>query len=221
MRSCVSVAVFFAARVAFADGGEALLAKARTVEAAQLAALAGTTLTMQTTGASRSGKAAHPLAAERRLAIARDGGITNDFVSGTLDGRRVDEAGLRAGTGAPPKPPGQAEALTVALAPLTSPDVSVGAMRAAADGVTIIRCDVHRKATIDWLDVAVGSDGKKRWASLHPAGTMVKMADRAELTLTYADDGTPAKLESHFAAKVLWVDRAVDMVTVPVKRERN
>ena len=209
--------------VAFADGrGDAVLARAREVEHAQLAALAGTTLRMQTLGVARSGKTTHPMTAVRTLSVAHDGTIGNDYLTGTLDGNPVTEAELRKGTGAPPKPAGQVEALTVALAPLTSGDISVTPVGPTSDGGYKLHCDVHRNASIDALDVIVDeATGKKRSASLRPASKLARLADRAELSLTYADDGTPARLESHFAARVLWVDRAVDMQTVPVARERN
>jgi hypothetical protein len=204
------------------ERGEAVLARARAVERAQLLALAGTTLTMQTVGVARNGKTEHPMSAVRRLWITRNGQIGNDFISGKLDGKLVNEAELRHGTGAPPKPPRQAEALTVAIAPLTAGDVEVRALGPAADGGYRLSCAVHREASIDGIELIVDeATGKKRSARLRPAGRMVRLADRAELVLAYADDGTPAKLESHFAARVLWVDRAVDMMTLPTARAKE
>jgi hypothetical protein len=204
------------------ERGDAVLARARAVEKAQLQALAGTTLTMQTVGVARSGKTQHPVSAVRKLSIARDGQIANEFISGRLDGKEVSEAELRQGTGAPPKPPRQAEALTVALAPLTAGDVDVKALGPTGDGGYRLRCDVHREASIDGIELIVDEEsGKKRTARLRPAGRLVKLADRAELALAYADDGTPARLESHFAARVLWIDRAVDMTTTPAARARE
>jgi hypothetical protein len=138
-------------------------------------------------------------------------------VWGKIDGQSVDEAGLRRASGAPAKPRGQAEALTVALAPFTSGDVDVKPV-GRTDGGYLLRCDVRRDASVGRLDIVVDeTSGKKRWATLHPAGTMVKLADRADMRLTYADDGTPAVLHSLFAAKVLWVDRAADLVTTPIR----
>jgi hypothetical protein len=201
--------------------GEAVLARARAVEKAQLLALAGTTLTMQTVGVARSGKTTHALSARRQLSIARNGQIGNDFIAGKLDGKDVSEAELRRGTGAPPKPPRQAEALTVALAPLTASDVGVTAIGPTGDGGYQLRCAVHREASIDALEIIVDEEtGRKRSARLRPAGQLVKLANRADLLLAYAEDGTPARLESHFAARVLWIDRAVDMTTTPLSRAR-
>jgi hypothetical protein len=81
---------------------------------------------------------------------------------------------------------------------------------------------VHREASIDGIELIVDeASGRKRSARLRPAGKLVKLADRAELALAYAEDGTPAKLESHFAARVLWIDRAVDMTTMPTARVRQ
>jgi hypothetical protein len=204
------------------ERGEAVLARARTVERAQLAALAGTTLTMETVGVARKGKTEHPMSAVRRLSIARDGQIGNAFISGRLDGKVVNEAELRQGTGAPPKPPRQAEALTVAIAPLTAGDVEVRAIGPTGDGGYRLNCAVHREASIDGIELIVDeATGKKRSARLRPAGRMVRLADRAELVLAYAEDGTPAKLESHFAARILWINRAVDMTTLLTAREKE
>lgn len=204
--------------VAFADPrGDALLARAQKTERDQLAALAGTTLQMQTRGTLRDGRTTHTLEARRQLGVARDGTIHNDFVWGKIDGQPVDEAGLRKASGAPKKPPGQVEALTVALAPLTAADIDVTPV-GPTDGGYLLRCDVRRDASVARLDLVVDeASGKKRWATLHPAGAMVKLADRADMRLTYADDGTPAALRSLFAAKVLWVDRAADLVTTPIR----
>jgi hypothetical protein len=195
------------------------LARAQAAERAQLAALAGTTLQMQTRGTLRDGRATHTLEARRRLGVARDGTIHNDFVWGKIDGQNVDEAGLRRASGAPKKPPGQAEALTVALAPFTSRDVDVKPVGPTdGDGGYRLRCDVRRDASVARLEIVVDeASGKKRWAALYPAGTLVKLADRADMRLTYAADGTPAALHSMFAAKVLWVDRAADLVTTPLR----
>jgi hypothetical protein len=220
---CSCVLLGAGARAAGADSrGDAVVARARAVEQAQLAALAGTTLTMQTVGVARNGKTLHAMSAVRKLSVARDGQIGNEFVAGKLDGKIVSEAELRHGTGAPPKPPRQAEALTVALAPLTASDVTVQAIGPSGDGGYRLRCDVHREASIDAVELIVDEQtGKKRSAVLRPAGRLVKLANRAELVLAYADDGTPARLESHFAARVLWIDRAVDMTTIPTGRARQ
>jgi len=56
----------------------------------------------------------------------------------------------------------------------------------------------------------------ERWANdalgAAPAHA-VKLADRADMELTYADDGTPAQLHSLFAARFLWIHRVADFVT--------
>jgi hypothetical protein len=204
--------------VAHADArGDAVIARARAVERAQLAALAGTTLQMQTTGTLRNGKALHTIEALRHLAIAPDGSIHNDFVWGKIDGQPMDESGLRLASGAPKKRPGQAESLTVAMAPLTGSGVEVRAVGPRAGGY-LLRCDVRRDAAVARIDLVVDeATGKKLSATLHPAGALVRLADRAEMELAYADDGTPAALRSAFAARVLWVDRAAEMVTTRLK----
>jgi hypothetical protein len=207
-----------AASTALADArGEAVLARARAAERAQLAALAGTTLQMQTRGTLRNGKSMHTIEAMRALAVAPDGSIHNDFVWGKIDGQPMDESGLRAASGAPKKRAGQAESLTIAMAPLTGSGVDVKPVGPTQAGY-LLRCDVRRDAAVARIDLVVDeATGKKLSATLHPAGALVKLADRAEMHLAYADDGTPAALRSAFAARVLWVDRAAEMVTTPLK----
>ncbi|HEX9101532.1 MAG TPA: hypothetical protein VF997_04975 [Polyangia bacterium] len=215
----VAVALALASgHAALADArGEAVLARARATERAQLAALAGTTLQMQTRGTLRNGKTLHTIEALRHLGVAPDGSIHNDFVWGKLDGRPIDESGLRAFSGAPKKRAGQAESLTVALAPLTTDGVEVRPVGPAAGGY-LLRCDVRRDAAVARIELVVDeATGKKLSATLHPAGALVKLADRAEMQLAYADDGTPAALRSAFAARVLWVDRAAEMLTTRLR----
>lgn len=205
--------------IAHADArGEAVLARARATERAQLAALAGTTMQMQTRGTLRNGKSTHTIEAMRNLGVAPDGTIHNDFLWGKIDGRPYDESGLRAASGAPKKRPGQAESLTVAMAPLTGGGVDVKPVGPTQGGGYLLRCDVRRDAAVARIDLVVDeASGKKRSAALHPAGALVKLADRAEMELAYADDGTPAALHSAFAARVLWVDRSAEMVTTRLK----
>ena len=212
----VVAALSLASGVVRADArGEAVLARARATERAQLAALAGTTLQMRTRGTLRNGKTTHTIEALRHLGIAPDGTIHNDFIWGKLDGQPMDESGLRAASGAPKKRAGQAESLTVAMAPLTGGGVEVRPI-GPTEGGYLLRCDIRRDAAVGRIDLVVDeATGRKRSASLHPAGTLVKLADRAEMQLVYADDGTPALLRSAFAARVLWVDRAAEMVTTP------
>ena len=206
--------------VAQADArGDAVLARARDAERAQLTALAGTTLSMQTRGTLRNGKTTHTIEAMRHLGVGRDGTtITNDFVWGKIDGVPHDESGLREASGAPKKRAGQAESLTVAMAPLTGSGIDVRPVGPTPDGGYALRCDVRRDAAVARIDLVVDeATGKKRSAVLHPAGALVKLADRADMELTYAADGTPAALRSAFAARVLWVDRAAEMLTTPLK----
>jgi hypothetical protein len=212
---CLFVLAVAAARPVGAESpGHEVLARARTVEREQLAALAGTTLQMRTRGTVRDGQATHTYESERHLAVALDGSIHNDFAWGRFDGRPFDEAGLRKATGAPPKPPRQAEALTVALTPLSAADVEVQPVGPVADGGYLLRCKVRREAVITALEVVVdAASGKKRSARLRPAGAWVHLVDKADMALTYADDGTPAELRSLIAARVLWVDRTANFVT--------
>src|SRR5439155_26225449 len=129
----------------------------------------------------------HTVEAMRHLAVASDGSIHNDYIWGRFDGRDLDEAGLRKASGAPQKPPRQAEPLTVALAPLTAAGVDVAVIGPVADGGYLLRCTVRRDAAVAALDVIVdAASGRKRAATLRPAGTLVKLADRADMELTYA-----------------------------------
>jgi hypothetical protein len=212
------VVILLVAAVAHADSrGDAVVARARATEKAQLAALAGTTLEMETRGTLRNGRALHSIEAMRHLAIGSDGTIRNDFVWGKIDGQPKDERGLREASGAPKKRAGQAESLTIAMAPLTGGDIDVKPIGPVQGGY-LLRCDVRRDAAVARIDLVVDeATGKKLSATLHPAGALVRLADRAEMRLAYADDGAPAVLRSAFAARVLWVDRAAEMVTTRTK----
>lgn len=209
------LAVSIVASSALADGhGDDVLSRARAAERTQLHALAGTTFQMQTHGTVREGNASHTLDALRRLSIASDGSVHNDFVWGRFDGQSLGEAALRKATGAPAKPPKQAETLTVALTPLSASDVDVQPIGPVADGGYLLRCKIRRDAAVTAIDVVVDeATGKKRSAAMHPAGRLVKLADRADMQLTYASDGGPAQLRSQFAASILWIERAADLTT--------
>ncbi len=200
---------------AFADGhGDDVLTRARAAERTQLRALAGTTLQMQSHGTIREGNASHTMDALRRLSIGSDGSVRNDFVWGRFDGQALGEAALRKATGAPAKPPQQAEALTVALTPLSAGDVDVQPIGPVADGGYLLRCKIHRDAAVTAIDVVVDeASGKKRSATMQPASRFVKLADRADMELTYGSDGAPAQLRSQFAASIMWVKRAADVTT--------
>ena len=144
--------------------------------------------------------------------------MRNDFVWGRFDGQPLDEAALRKATGAPAKPPRQAEALTVALAPLSASDIDVQPIGPVADGGYLLRCKIRRDAAVAAIDVVVDeASGKKRSAAMHPAGRLVKLADRADMQLTYGSDGAPAQLRSQFAANILWVKRAADLTTTRLR----
>jgi hypothetical protein len=204
-----------ASPAAFADGhADEVLARARQAERTQLQALAGTTLQMRTHGIITEGSASHTLDALRRISIASDGSVRNEFVWGRFDGQSLGEAALRKATGAPAKPAHQAEALTVALTPLSAHDIDVEPVGAVANGGYLMRCRIRRDAAVVALDVIVDeATGKKRSAAMHPAGRLVKLADRADMQLTYASDGSPTELRSQFAANILWIKRSADLTT--------
>jgi hypothetical protein len=203
------------AQPAWADAhGAEVLARAREVERAQMQALAGTTMQMQTHGTVTEGSTAHTLDALRRLSVARDGSIQNDYVWGRFDGQSLDENALRKATGAPARPARQAETLTVALAPLSASDVDVVPVGAVGNGGYLMRCHIRRDAAVSNIEVVVDeASGKKRSAAMHPAGRLVKLADRADMLLTYASDGRPTELHSQFVAKILWIKRSADLTT--------
>ena len=170
-----------------------MIARARATERAQLAALAGTTLQMETRGTLRDGKTMHTIEAMRHLAIAPDGSIHNDFVWGKIDGQPMDESGMRAASGAPKKRVGQAESLTVAMAPLTGSGVDVKPVGPRPGGY-LLRCDVRRDAAVARIDLLVDeATGKKLSAALHPAGALVKLADRAEMELPTPTTARPPR----------------------------
>jgi hypothetical protein len=218
LHTLAALAALVAASTAHADArGDAVLARARATERAQLAALAGTTLSMQTRGTLRNGKKTQTIEALRHLGIRSDGTIVNDFVWGKIDGVSYDESGLRAATGAPKKRAGQAESLTVAMAPLGDRGIDVTPV-GPVEGGYLLRCNVRRDAAVARIDLIVDeASGRKLSATLHLAGALVKLADRAEMQLAYAADGTPAELRSAFAARVLWIDRSAEMLTTPLK----
>jgi hypothetical protein len=216
--AAASAILLLSSSLAFADSrGDAVLARARATERTQLAALAGTTLQMQTHGTLRNGKKTQTLEARRTLAIATDGSIHNDFVWGKIDGEPKDESGLREASGAPKKRAGQVESLTVAVAPLTGSGIDVTPVGPTQSGY-LLRCNVRRDAAVARIDLVVEeATGKKLVATLHPAGALVKLADRADMELVYGGDGAPATMHSEFAARVLWVDRAAELVTTRLK----
>jgi hypothetical protein len=218
VHTLAAIAVVLTASSAHADArGDAVLARARATERAQLAALAGTTLSMQTRGTLRNGKKTQTIEALRHLGIAADGTIVNEYVWGKIDGVSFDESGLRAASGAPKKRAGQVESLTIAMAPLTGSGIDVTPV-GPVDGGYLLRCHVRRDATVARIDLVVDeASGRKLSAALHLAGALVKLADRAEMELAYAPDGTPAELRSAFAARVLWIDRSAEMLTTPLK----
>ena len=213
-----SALILLTSALAVADArSDTVLARARATERAQLAALAGTTMQMQTRGTLRNGKATHTIETLRHLTVARDGTIKNDFVWGNLDGEPKDEGGLREASGAPKKRPGQAETLTVAMTPLTAGDIGVTPVGPAPGGY-LLRCDVRRDAAVGRIDLVVDeATGRKLSATLYPAGALIKLAARAEMRLVYAADGSPAALHSAFAVHALWVNRTAELTTTRLK----
>jgi hypothetical protein len=187
--------------------GNALIARARAVEAAQLEALAGTNVELHTRGVVKNGRTTHTVETFRRIQYRKDRAPANVFVRGQLDGHAVTEAELRKGTGAPERPKNSPEPLTLALAPLTSPDFEV----TAVDSNTL-RCRPRHDSQVAAITLLVDRQtGRKRSAVLEPAGTLTRLADRIEVVLTYAEDGAPAELRSSIVVKFAWILRSAEL----------
>jgi len=193
-------------------GGDAVIARARATEAAQLRALAAAPVAMHTHGTINDGTTTHTIESVRRLLYRGDGSVTNEFDHGQLDGKAVTEAELRKAMGAKTEPRDHREVLTWALAPLSSPDMEVTAVGPAAAGGYTLRCKVTRdEAMVSLVTLVVDQQtGRKRSATIEIAGVKAKLADRLENVLTYADDGAPAEFHALFHFKMAWIERSAE-----------
>jgi len=70
--------------LAAADGGDAVIGRARAAEAAQLRLLAGAPVELHTTGHFGDGKTTHTFESFRRIAYAVDGRISETFEHGEI-----------------------------------------------------------------------------------------------------------------------------------------
>ena len=114
--------------VAGADGGDAMIARARAAESAQLRVLSRAPVALHTTGRFGDGKTMHTFESFRRVQYRSDGTVSNIYESGQVDGKPVKEEELRKAMGAREQAKEQGDVLTWALAPLSSPDMEVSAV---------------------------------------------------------------------------------------------
>lgn len=193
------------------EGGEAVIARARAFEAGQLRALAARPVELHTHGFVSDGKTTRVIDSFRRLLYHADGAVTNQFQSGQLDGKPVNEAELRKAMGAEDKPNEHGEVLGWALAPLSSPDMEVTAVGPAPGGGYTLRCRVKKDAMVSAVVLVVDEKtGRKRSASIEIGGMRARLADRLENMLAYADDGAPVEFHASFHFKMGWIERSAD-----------
>jgi len=214
-RTLVLAALLFVASLAAAvpDGGDAIVARARAAEAAQLRLLSRAPVELHTRGRFGAGKTMHDFESFRRLDYAAGGVVADTFQHGTVDGKPVTEDELRKAMGM--KMTGQTrggDVLTWALAPLSSPDIQVTPAGPSPSGGYALRCRVTRDAPVGAVTVIVDEKtGRKRSASIEMAGVKARLADRLEKVLTYADDGAPAAFRSSFHFKLGWIERRAEV----------
>ena len=195
-----------------ADGGDAMIARARAAESAQLRVLSRAPVALHTTGRFGDGKTTHTFESFRRVQYRSDGTVSNIYESGQVDGKPVKEEELRKAMGAKEQPKEQGDVLTWALAPLSSPDMEVTAVGPTRPGVYTLRCRVKRDAMVSVVTLLVDEKtGRKLTAGIEMAGARAWLADRLENVLTYAEDGSPAAFRSSFHFKLGWIERSAEV----------
>src|SRR3954470_20503223 len=90
--------------VAGPDGGDAMIARARAAEAAQLRALSHAPVALHTSGRFGDGKITHLFESFRRVDYRTDGTVANTFERARIDGKPVNEEDLRQAMGARDRP---------------------------------------------------------------------------------------------------------------------
>jgi len=195
-----------------ADGGDAIIARARAAEAAQLRLLSRAPISLRTTGRFGDGKITHTFESFRRFTYSGDGRVSEAFEHGQVDGKPVTDDELRTAMGMKDQTKGRGDVLTWALAPLNSPDIEVTAVGPAPAGGYTLRGRVTRDAPVAVVVVIVDAQtGRKRAASIEMSGLKAKLADRLENVVTYADDGAPAAFRSSFYFKLGWIERSAEV----------
>ncbi len=207
------LALLLAAPVAAApDGADAIVARARAAEAAQLRQLSRAPVELRTTGRFGDGKTMHTFESFRRIAYGGDGGIAETFEHGQVDGKPVTEDELSAAMGMKDQAKARGDIVSWALAPLSSPDMEVTAVGRSPSGGYTLRCRVTRDAVVDVVTLIIDErSGRKRTASIEMAGMKAKLADRLENVMTYADDGAPSAFRSSFHFKLGWIERMAEV----------
>jgi len=194
------------------DAGDAIIARARITESAQLRLLSRAPVALRTTGRFGDGKTTHTFESFRRFAYGSDGTVSNTFERGQVDGKPVTEEELRRAMGVKDEPKERGDVLTWALAPLTSPAMEVSAVGPAPGGGYTLRCRVTRDAVVSIVTLLVDEKtGRKRTAHIQMAGTRAKLADKLENVLTYAEDGAPSEFRSSFYFKLGWIERSAEV----------
>src|SRR5262249_27984609 len=158
---------------------------------------------LHTTGRFGDGKTMHKFESFRRIAYGGDGGISETFEHGQVDGKPVTEDELRTAMGMKDQTKARGDIISWALAPLSSPDMEVSGAGPAPSGGYTLRCRVTRDAVVSVVTLIVDEQsGRKRAASIEMAGMKAKLADRLENVLTYAEDGAPSAFRSSFHFKM-------------------
>jgi hypothetical protein len=212
--SVVAAAVIVAAApgAALAGGGDAVLARARAAESAQIRLLSRTPVGLHTSGRFGDGTTTHTFESFRRVEYRDDGSVSNTFERGQVDGKPATEAELRRAMGIKEDPKDHDDVLTWALAPFSSRDMDVTAVGPAAPDGWALRCRVKRDAVVAAVVVIVDEkSGRKRAARIQMAGLKARLADRLENVLFYGDDGAPAHFQSSFHFKLGWIERSAEI----------
>jgi hypothetical protein len=194
------------------ESGDAIIARARAAESAQLRALSRAPVALRTSGRFGYGKTTHTFESFRRFQYASDGSVSNTFERAQVDGKPVTEQELRKAMGMKDEPKERGDVITWALAPLSSPAIEVTALGPAPDGGYTLRCRVTRDAAVSTVTLLIDQKtGRKRAASIEMSGTRAKMADKLENVLTYAEDGAPSEFRSSFYFKLGWIERSAEV----------
>jgi len=207
----MTIAVLVALLAAAPESGDAIIARARAAESAQVRLLAHAPVALRTSGRFGDGKTTHTFESFRRFQYAGDGSVSNTFERAQVDGKPATEEELRKAMGMK-EPKERGDVITWALAPLSSPAIEVTALGPAPDGGYTLRCRVTRDAAVSTVTLLVDrKTGRKRTASIEMAGTRARMADKLENVLTYADDGAPSEFRSSFYFKLGWIERSAEV----------
>jgi hypothetical protein len=212
MTIALLVVLLAAPAAAAPEAGDAIIARARAAESAQLQVLSRAPVALRTSGRFGDGKTTHTFESFRRFHYAGDGTVTNTFERGEVDGKPATEEELRKAMGMKDEPKERGDVLTWALAPLSSPAMEVTALGPAPDGGYMLRCRVTRDAAVSTVTLLIDAKtGRKRTANIQMAGARAKLADKLENALTYADDGAPAEFRSSFYFKFGWIERSAEV----------